>query len=258
MIKLWPDLHATAVNTPSAGENGAPEAAGRTRLQRLQRGATVLLVFILGATYLLVPQLRAEVNEAIMLLAMGDVEGLRSYLRSFGIWAPVVSALLMVLQALIAPLPAFLLAFANGLAFGTGWGGLLTFASALLAASISFGISRVFGRATVERLAGKVGVQIADGWLARHGPWALLLARLIPVISFDIISFAAGLTAMRFRWFLLATAAGITPTTFLYAYLGEYAPHSIVALVALTLLLLAVATIGVSMWRRNTAAHGSR
>ncbi len=61
-------------------------------------------------------------DRAAALLGRGDVSGLRDYILSFGLWAPVISALLMVLQALVAPLPAFVLTFANGLAFGTFWG----------------------------------------------------------------------------------------------------------------------------------------
>lgn len=239
---------------PRAGGLAEPARGGAA--ERLRRGATLSLVIALVGAYALAPGLRAEVNEATMLLAQGDVASLRDYLRSFGIWAPLVSTLLMVLQSLVAPLPAFLLAFANGLAFGTFWGGLLTFLSALLAASISFGISRALGRATVERLAGRAGLAMANRWLARHGPWALLLARLMPVISFDIISYAAGLTAMRFRWFVLATAAGILPTTFLYAYLGEHISQSVVVLLAATLLLVAIAAVVATLWRRR--AHRQR
>ncbi len=91
---------------------------------------------VLGLAYLLSATFRSEVNRAAGILGQGDVAGRRDYILSFGVWAPVVSALLMILQALAAPLPGFLLAFANGLAFGAFWGGMLSFVSAALAGSV--------------------------------------------------------------------------------------------------------------------------
>ena len=193
---------------------------------------TAGLIGSAGVAYLASPATRGTVNTAVTILAQGNVGALRDYIMSFGAWAPLISLLLMVLQSLVAPLPAFLLAFANGLAFGVFWGGLLTFVSALLAAAISFWIGRGLGRSAVELLVGASGVAAADAWFVRRGAWAILIARLVPIISFDAISYAAGLTGMRFHWFLAATALGIAPATFLYAFLGERAPQTILILFA--------------------------
>lgn len=203
-----------------------------TQLGRIRLAITASVIGGAGVVYLASPTIRGNVNAAVAILAQGDVDALRNYIMSFGPWAPLISLLLMVLQSLVAPLPAFLLAFANGLAFGVFWGGLLTFVSALLAAVISFWIGRGLGRSTVELLVGVSGVASADAWFVRHGAWAILIARLVPIVSFDAISYAAGLTGMRFRWFLAATALGIVPATFLYAFLGERAPQTIVILFA--------------------------
>lgn len=178
-----------------------------------------------GVAYFLSAGFRSEVDGAAGTLYRGDVAGLRDYILSFGLWAPVVSASLMVFQALAAPLPAFVLAFANGLAFGAFWGGVLSLGSATLAAAISFWLARVLGRGPVEALAGKAGLESADRWFERWGAYAILVARLVPVLSFDIISFAAGLTRVRFGEFLAATAVGAAPATFVYSYLGERAPQ---------------------------------
>jgi uncharacterized membrane protein YdjX (TVP38/TMEM64 family) len=74
-------------------------------------------------------------------------------------------------------------------------------------------------------LVGKANVESADRRFARWGMYAVLAARLVPVISFDVISYAAGLTRMRFRNFLIATTLGIFPQTLLYSYLGRQAPE---------------------------------
>src|SRR4028119_1265591 len=71
-----------------------------------------------GLVYLLVDGFRAETNRALGILGRGDVAGLRDYIVSFGVWAPVASCFLMVLQALAAPAASLLITFANGLDLG--------------------------------------------------------------------------------------------------------------------------------------------
>lgn len=206
---------------------------------------------VFGLAYLLSAGFRSEVDRAAGILYRGDVAGLRDYILSFGAWAPVVSALLMVFQALAAPLPAFLLTFANGLAFGVFWGGMLSLASATLAAAVSFWLARALGRAPVEALAGKAGLESADRWFARWGTYAVLVARLVPIVSFDVVSFAAGLTRMRFWGFLVATVIGMSPATFVYSYLGERAPQHVRVLLVAFGIVVAVGVIAAVIRRRK-------
>ena len=186
---------------------------------------TVALLAVLLVIYLVSDAFRGEVNRAVGVLGSGDTGALRDYILSYGAWAPVVSAALMILQALAAFLPSFLLGLANGLAFGAFWGGMLSLVSAALAAAISFGIARAAGRAPAEALVGRESLGAADGWFERYGAYAVLVARLIPFVSFDAISYAAGLTRMGFWRFLGATTIGMAPATFVYSYLGERAPQ---------------------------------
>jgi uncharacterized membrane protein YdjX (TVP38/TMEM64 family) len=104
--------------------------------QLLSLAAIAVSVSIL---YITVSGFRSETSQAISVLSAGNSVALREYLLSFGSWAPLVSLLLMVLQALIAPIPAFLTVFANGLVFGVFWGWMLSLAGQALAAVICFG-----------------------------------------------------------------------------------------------------------------------
>ena len=205
-----------------------------------------------GLAYLLSAGFRSEVGRAVAILSRGDVAGLRDYILSFGVWAPIVSALLMVLQALMLPLPAFVVTFANGLAFGAFWGGILSLLSATLAAALSFWIARLLGRRPVEALVGDRNLGSADRWFLRWGTYAVLIARLVPIVSFDVISYAAGLTRMRFWGFVLATVVGMAPATFVYAYLGERAPHFVQALLVAFGVVIAGAVVAtVVRWRKQ-------
>ena len=190
------------------------------------------MAFVLGsaslvvAAYLLHDGFRAELARALAVLASGDGEAVGAYLRAYGVWAPVASLLLMVVQAVATPVPAILVAFANGLTFGVVEGGLLTVAGQTLAAALCFAIARAVGRPPVEALAGKFGLEAADRWFVRWGARGIVLTRLVPGLSFDVISYAAGLTGIRFGPFVGATAIGVAPQAFLYAYLIREAPQS--------------------------------
>ena len=210
--------------------------------------AAVLFVLL----YLFSAGFRSEFHRGLALLGRGDIVGLRDYILSFGIWAPVASCFLMVLQALVAPIPSFLITFANGLAFGVFWGWMLSLFGHALAAAVCFGISRSLGRVPVEVLVGKTGLQSADRWFATWGMYAVFVARLVPGVAFDVISYAAGLTRMRFRNFLVATALGIFPQTFLYSYLGRQAPEYVTLfLVTSALVVAGVATAAILRYRRR-------
>jgi len=218
------------------------------RWLRLLLLASVVTVF--GLLYLLSEGFRSETNRAVGILGHGDIAGLRDYIVSFGLWAPVASCFLMVLQALVAPVPSFLITFANGLAFGIFWGWMLSVFGHVLAASVCFGISRALGRIPVEVLVGKAGLESADRWFARWGAYAVFAGRLLPGVAFDAISYGAGLTNMRFRNFLAATALGIVPQTFLYSYLGRQAPEYVgLFLVTTGVFLLAVIVVGAIKYR---------
>src|SRR3990172_3198899 len=97
--------------------------------RRQQALLVVALAMVLAVLYFAVAGFREGIQTAASILARGDVTALRDYLLSFGIWAPAVSSALMVLQSIAAPLPAFVITFANGMLFGAFWGALVLLGS---------------------------------------------------------------------------------------------------------------------------------
>lgn len=149
-----------------------------------------------------------------------DMEGLKEYILSFGIWGPVVSFLLMILQSVAAPLPAFVITFANAALFGWVYGAILSWTSAMAGAAICFYIAKFLGRNTVENLTSKFALDDVDKFFAKYGKHTILIARLLPFMSFDLVSYAAGLTSMSFSSFFIATGIGQLPATIVYSYVG--------------------------------------
>src|SRR5215210_2704896 len=240
---------------PPLSERSASLDANTVRWLRLSLLAAAVTTF--GLLYLLSDGFRSETNRALGMLGHADIAGLKEYIVSFGFWAPVVSCFLMVLQALAAPVPSFLITFANGLAFGVFWGWMLSLFGHVLAASVCFGISRALGRGPVEVLVGRTGLESADRWFERWGTYAVFAGRLLPGVAFDAISYAAGLTRMRFGGFTLATALGILPQTLLYSYLGRRAPEYVgLFLITSGLVILGVAVFALMKSRKERCGAG--
>lgn len=193
--------------------------------------------------YFFVTPVQTGIKRALFILRMMDIEAIKRYILSFGIWAPVVSFLLMVLQSVIAPLPAFLITFANAGLFGWIKGAILSWSSAMAGAVLCFYIARFYGRNTVEKLTSKNAINNVDIFFKKYGKYAILIARLLPFISFDIVSYAAGLTSMGFWSFFWATGLGQLPATLIYSYIGGMLTGSVKTFVMGLLILFALTTL---------------
>ncbi|MTI48761.1 TVP38/TMEM64 family protein [Sporosalibacterium faouarense] len=178
----------------------------------------VLAAIIL--VYFFVEPVNSTVKQLFALFSKMDVNAIKEYILGFGIWAPVISFFLMVFQSVAAPLPAFLITFANAGLFGWIKGAILSWASAMAGATLCFYIAKLYGRKTVEKLTGKFALDNVDSFFDRYGNYAILIARLLPFMSFDIVSYAAGLTSMSFWSFFWATGLGQLPATLIYSYVG--------------------------------------
>ncbi|MDD2511485.1 MAG: TVP38/TMEM64 family protein, partial [Syntrophomonas sp.] len=178
----------------------------------------IALLVIPVLLYYLVPAFQEIIQNAFKVLSRVDVDAARDYILSFGIWAPVVSFFLMVFQSVAAPLPAFVITFANAGLFGWVKGAALSWSSAMVGAILCFVIARLYGRAVVEKFTTRRALKEVDVFFEKYGKWAVLIARLLPFVSFDIVSYAAGLTAMGWWEFIWATGLGQLPATLVYSY----------------------------------------
>ncbi len=182
----------------------------------------------------------AVASVAAVSVGLPDPDQLTADVAAIGPAAPAVFVLLYAVVTLV-PLPKNVLTLVAGLLFGLVEGTLLTLLGALLGAMVAFALGRVLGRDAVERITGRRVARV-DALLSRHGFLAVLGARLVPVLPFTAINYAAGLSAVRIRDYLLGTALGIIPGTIAYASLGAYGSSpgtwpfvaAVLALVALT------------------------
>lgn len=87
-------------------------------------------------------------------------------------------------------------------------------------AAVCFYIARILGRELTEKLVTKAGLKQVDQFFQAYGKHTILICRLLPFVSFDLVSYAAGLTSMSFGGFFLATGIGQLPATIVYSYVG--------------------------------------
>lgn len=204
--------------------------------------AKIVLLFIIAvsvAAYFGIPAVNSKINYIFMLFSSMSVESIIGYIRSFGVYAAVISFFLMVFQSVAAPLPAFLITFANAAIFGWWKGALLSWSSAMAGALLCFMIARIAGRDAVEKLTSKLAMDSLDVYFEKYGKHTVLICRLLPFVSFDFVSYAAGLTAMGIVPFLIATGIGQLPATMIYSYVGGMLTGSVKTVVTALLLIFA-------------------
>lgn len=182
----------------------------------------ILIGVILAALccYNFVPSVQKNVNDILKMFASGDFTIVKDFVASYGAYAALISFLLMIFQSVAAPLPAFLLTFANANLFGWWKGAILSWSSAMAGAAVCFFIARILGRDIVEKLTSKAGLEQIDVFFEKYGRNTILVCRLLPFVSFDLVSYAAGLTSMSFGAFFVATGIGQLPATIVYSYVG--------------------------------------
>jgi len=145
---------------------------------------------------------------------------LEEFIRASGGWGVAVSIGIMVIHSFI-PFPAEFVAIANGVIYGVIWGTVITWTGAMLGAFLAFGLARKLGQHYVHRRLKEKNRERVEDWIARHGGTAILLSRLIPVISFNLINYLAGLSKISPWTFGWTTAIGILPLTFLMVVMGD-------------------------------------
>jgi len=149
-----------------------------------------------------------------------SVETLEEEILSWGMWGVAASILLMILHSFV-PFPAEIVAMANGMLYGPLWGTVITWTGAMLGAWLAFALARWLGRPFVLAVVPERHHQAIDRFAARQGGGVLLFSRFLPVISFNLINYAAGLTAISWWTFSWATGIGILPLTFLMVVAGD-------------------------------------
>jgi uncharacterized membrane protein YdjX (TVP38/TMEM64 family) len=219
--------------------------------RRLLVGGAVVLTLALGAW-------AAWTSGAGELL--GDEARIAALVAEAGWLGPLIIVLLMTTAVVFSPIPSAPIALAGGAAYGHLWGTVYVLIGAELGAIIAFGLARVLGYEALHRRLGdrqEFGLMGSQTALMA----SVFVTRLLPFVSFDLVSYAAGLTPITVWRFALATLAGIIPASFLLAHFGrEMATGEAdrIMWTALALGLLTAVPVLASWWIRRRRADPHR
>ena len=218
----------------------------------------VALIGMLGLLYLVWPAFEGFVDKAYHLLSREDRQGFEAWINSFGAWGPLAILAVMLLQTLLAVIPSVLIMVVSVLAYGPIWGGVLAWSGLLAAALMAYAIGRSLGPVTVDRLIGHGTEEKMEHFVDRYGVWAVVAARVSPVLSTDAVSLVAGLVRMDLLPFLAATAAGTLPLTILIGFLGTSIERMETGLIWVSVASLALFAAYVVYDRSRSAAHADQ
>lgn len=219
--------------------------------QRAKLVAIAILILVVAA--LIVGPMSDQVSNL-------SGERISDWVTAAGAWGPILIVALMSFAIVATPIPSAPIALAAGAAYGHTLGTIYIVIGAELGALIAFGLARFLGR---DALARWVGAKMDKSWLGSQNvlTFTVFASRLMPFISFDIVSYAAGLSPLHFWRFAVATLAGIIPASFVLAHFGNEAVSGQPGRAAWAAIGLGVMTlaplifVAVRDWRTKQISH---
>ena len=127
----------------------------------------------------------------------------------------------MAIQGLIVPIPSEIVLLATGIIWGIFGGGIMGIIGSMAAGLLCFYISKKGGRPLVKKLVGEKAINLADNFIHKYGMGAIIIARFLPFVAFDPISYTSGLVDMDLKKYTIGTFIGSVPRAFFYSWLGS-------------------------------------
>lgn len=156
---------------------------------------------------------------------MGDsgqsLDALRDALDRWGRLAPAVYVAAVVIEVLVAPIPGTLLYAPAGALFGGFVGGTLSLIGNTLGAAIACGVGSAIGEAALARRVEGTRLATYRDAIRARGVWVVLLLRVNPLTSSDVVSYMAGAVGVPMWRVALGTFIGMAPLCYAQAYLAE-------------------------------------
>ena len=150
----------------------------------------------------------------------GDSRELRRLLLALGV-AGVLVLFAVVLSHAIVPFPTELVSGVAGFVYGFWLAIPMMLVMWLCSAVLAYWLAERFGRPLARRIVGERRLERAEEFVLRGGAAPLLSLRLIPLMPFNAVCYAAGITRVPLRRYAWTTVVGITPLTVLVTYLGS-------------------------------------
>ncbi len=149
-----------------------------------------------------------------------NLDSLLLYLRTQGTTATIMFISMFFLKPIMVIIPSAMMSITSGIMFGPLKGFIINMIGFFISGTIAFYISRILGKEFIDKLLKKKALDFKYK-LDKNGFFILLLLRLPPILPFDPLSFACGLTNIKYKDFILASLIGVLPETLCYSIMGE-------------------------------------
>ena len=153
-----------------------------------------------------------------------DFKHLKRFIKSYGKFSFLCFIIIYSLKPILFVVPTSLLTVLAGNIFGPFIGLALSMISSFIAATLAFYLARLFGKPFVDKIIGEKALKLDEN-IEKNGFIIMLLMRLSIVFPYDALSYASGLTKIRYRDFIFGTMLGILPEMAVYSFMGKNISH---------------------------------
>lgn len=168
----------------------------------------ILLLFLAICYWLLNPQVNVLTPE-----------GFRQAVKNLGLLGPFAYIAILALSVVISPIPSAPLAVIAGTIWGALMAGIYSIIGGFIGGLIAYLLGRTLGRLAIKSLTGKF-IYFSKNKGETYLSWLIFITRMLPIFSFDLISYAAGIAGLSLPKYAIATFLGMIPSTFLLTYMG--------------------------------------
>jgi uncharacterized membrane protein YdjX (TVP38/TMEM64 family) len=186
-----------------------------TKLPLLEIGVTLAGVGLLAALVLAIPELRHAASATVH----GDTEELRHEIKQLGVAGPLLIVALALIHSVVI-YPAEIVNAAAGFVYGFFPALAIVSVGWMLSAMLCYLVGIRVARPLLDRFFGYERFERFERMIERGGVPLLLALRLIPIVPFSLVCYAAGAARVPVWRFFWTTLVGYLPITALAIYFG--------------------------------------
>ena len=149
-----------------------------------------------------------------------NIDNVVSYVSSKGKFGKLVFILIYTLKPVLLFIPSSVISVAGGILFGPIQGFILNMIGFFLSGTFAFYLSRFLGKSFVDKILRGRAIELDKG-IEKNGTKIMFMFRLPPIFPFDAVSYAAGITSIKYRSFMVGSLLGVMAETICYSYLGK-------------------------------------
>lgn len=185
---------------------------------------TIIIIVIIAIAAALLFKYKHQIIHVKHKIIHMDARFLKRYILSYGKFSTLVFVVIYGLKPIVFIIPASLLSILAGNIFGPWIATILSLLGCFFAGTVAFYLAKILGKPFVDKMLKGKALKL-DASIEKHGFLIMLLMRLSVVFPYDPLSYAAGLTKMKYRDFILGTVIGVIPEMITYSLIGKGLEH---------------------------------